>query len=102
MSALIAGRDEEVSAQQRLAEGDLRGQVVQLLLDHQRAVAGVEAQHPVVGRLGQRGQRVEIVVDLLDRAARVVLAGQYEQWRPYRRDIGQRRALGVKVGELLR
>ena len=51
--------------------------------DDQRAVPGVVAHHRVV--LPARGEPVEVVVDLADRAARVVLAGQHQDRRATRR-----------------
>src|SRR5262249_55626882 len=56
------------------SERDLDFQLSDRLLDPQRAVAGLEAVDLV--RLAQLAKAGEVVVDLADRAPRVVLAGQ--------------------------
>ena len=63
-------------------------------------MARVEPAHRVVGAAG--GQRVEVVVDLPDRAARVVLPGQHEHGRAHGVDVGERRRRPVDLGLLLR
>jgi hypothetical protein len=86
LGRLARGGQAEVAGD----ELQLGAQLPHPLVDDQRAVAGVEAVHLVRG--AAVGQRRQVVLDLPDRAARVVLAGQHEHRRAHLVDVGDRRA----------
>ena len=81
-------------------EVDLGLRLADPLIGSLRPVSGVVTHHFV--RLAERIQALEVVVDLADRAARVVLTGKDEDRHADVVDIGQRRALVVHLAVLFR
>src|SRR5262249_13161952 len=81
-------------------EADLGGHLRDPLLHHQRAVACVVAVDLV--RYVQLGEPGQIVVDLPDRAARIVLPGEHQHRNLDLLYIRDRRGLSVSLRDLVR